>query len=195
MTQTADTGRAGLAARGGSTSIGAWRAPSARERWEIIGRTKTVAMVGASPNRSRPSYFVATYLLSSSCSFQDVWFVHPTADEILGRPVYKSLADLPAVPDLVEVFRKPSELPEVAEEAIAVGAKTLWFQLGLWDEAVAHRAHAAGLEVVMNRCPKIEYGRLSGEIGWAGVNAGAISSKRPLLSGRGVQSHVIAGKR
>ena len=119
---------------------GPWTAPSARERWEIIRRTKSVAMVGASSNPARPSYFVATYLLSSSCSFENVWFVNPAADEILGRPVYKSLADLPGPPDLVDVFRKPADLPEVADEAIAAGAKTLWLQLGLWDEAVAQHA-------------------------------------------------------
>jgi len=167
MTQTAN----------GSASIGTWLPPSARERWEIIGRTKTVAMVGASPNPSRPSYFVATYLLSSSCSFQDVWFVHPTADEILGRPVYRSLADLPAVPDLVEVFRKPSDLAEVAEEAIAVGAKTLWLQLGLWDEAV-RLCHEAGVNAVTNRCLKIEHARFHGGLHLAGFDTGVIRSKR-----------------
>lgn len=157
---------------------GRWTPPSARERWEIIRRTKSVAMVGASPNPARPSYFVATYLLSSSCSFDDIWFVHPTADEILGRPVYKSLADLPGPPDLVDVFRKPSDLPEVADEAIAAGAKTLWFQLGLWDEAVAQHAHDAGLDVVMNRCLKIEHARWAGGLHLAGFDTGVISSRR-----------------
>jgi uncharacterized protein len=158
--------------------VSTWTAPSARERWEIIGRTKSVAMVGASPNPSRPSYFVATYLLSSSCSFEHLWFVHPTADEILGRPVYKSLAELPGPPDLVDVFRKPADLPEVADEAIAAGAKTLWLQLGLWDEAVAQHASAAGLEVVMNRCLKIEHARWAGGLHLAGFNTGVISSRR-----------------
>jgi predicted CoA-binding protein len=156
----------------------AWTPPSAKERWQLIQRTKSVAMVGASPNPARPSYFVATYLLSSSCSFEHLWFVHPTADEILGRPVYPSLADLPGPPDLVDVFRKPSDLPEVADEAIAAGAKTLWMQLGLWDEAVAQHAHAAGLDVVMNRCLKIEHARWAGGLHLAGFDTGVISSRR-----------------
>jgi uncharacterized protein len=161
------------------TQTGArWSPPSARERWEIIRSTGTVAMVGASPNRSRPSFFVATYLLSSSVDFDAVWFVHPTADEILGQPVYRSLDDLPAAPDLVDVFRKPEDLPEVCEEAIAAGAKTLWFQLGLWDEAVAQRAAGAGLACVMNRCLKIEHARWAGGLHLAGFDTGVISSRR-----------------
>ncbi len=157
---------------------GRWQPPSARERWEIIRSSRTVAMVGASPNRSRPSFFVATYLLSSSADFEAVWFVHPTADEILGQPVYKSLADLPAAPDLVDVFRKPADLPEVAEEAIAAGAKNLWLQLGLWDDAVAERVSGAGLSVVMNRCLKIEHARWAGGLHLAGFDTGVISSRR-----------------
>ena len=155
-----------------------WSPPSARDRWQIIRSTRTVAMVGASPNRSRPSFFVATYLLSSSVDFEAVWFVHPTADEILGRPVYRSLEDLPGRPDLVDVFRKPADLPEVAEEAIAAGAKTLWLQLGLWDEAVAERAAGAGLAAVMNRCLKIEHARWAGGLHLAGFDTGVISSRR-----------------
>lgn len=155
-----------------------WTPPSARERWGIIQGTKSVAMVGASANPARPSYFVATYLLSSSCSFENVWFVNPVADEILGRPVYKSLADLPEPPDLVDVFRKPSDLPEVADEAIAAGAQTLWLQLGLEDEAVAQHASDAGLAVVMNRCLKIEHARWAGGLHLAGFDTGVISSRR-----------------
>ena len=155
-----------------------WRPPSARERWEIIRTTKSVAMVGASANPARPSYFVATYLVSSSCSFENLWFVNPAADDILGRPVYKSLADLPGPPDIVDVFRKPDDLPEVADEAIAAGAKTLWLQLGLWDEAVADKAHSAGLDVVMNRCLKIEHARWAGGLHLAGFDTGVISSRR-----------------
>jgi predicted CoA-binding protein len=137
-------------------------------------------MVGASPDRSRPSFFVATYLLSSSVDFEAVWFVHPTADEILGQPVYRSLDDLPGRPDLVDVFRKPADLPQVAEEAIAAEAKTLWLQLGLWDEAVAQRATDAGLAVVMNRCLKIEHARWAGGLHLAGFDTGVISSRRAL---------------
>jgi uncharacterized protein len=160
------------------TQASHWSPPTARERWEIIRSTRTVAMVGASPNRSRPSFFVATYLLSSSVDFEAVWFIHPTADEILGRPVYRSLTDLPGRPDLVDVFRKPADLPEVAEEAIAAGAKTLWLQLGLWDEAVAQRAAGAGLAAVMNRCLKIEHARWAGGLHLAGFDTGVISSRR-----------------
>jgi predicted CoA-binding protein len=155
-----------------------WQPPSAKERWEIIRSTRTVAMVGASPNRSRPSFFVATYLLSSSVDFEAVWFVHPTASEILGQPVYPSLEALPGKPDLVDVFRKPDDLPEVAEEAIAVGAETLWLQLGLWHEEVAERASSAGLNVVMNRCLKIEHARWAGGLHLAGFDTGVISSRR-----------------
>jgi predicted CoA-binding protein len=155
-----------------------WQPPSAKERWEIIRSTRTVAMVGASPNRSRPSFFVATYLLSSSVDFEAVWFVHPTANEILGQPVYPSLEALPGKPDLVDVFRKPDDLPEVAEEAIAVGAETLWLQLGLWHEEVAERASSAGLNVVMNRCLKIEHARWAGGLHLAGFDTGVISSRR-----------------
>jgi predicted CoA-binding protein len=157
---------------------GPWTPPSAKERWEIIRRTKSVAMVGASSNPARPSYFVATYLVSSSCSFDDIWFVNPSGGEILGRPVYKSLADLPGPPDLVDVFRKPADLPEVAEEAVAAEAKTLWFQLGLWDEAAAQTAYDAGLDVVMNRCLKIEHARWAGGLHLAGFDTGVISSRR-----------------
>jgi uncharacterized protein len=157
-----------------------WSPPTARERWDIIRSTRTVAMVGVSPDRSRPSFFVATYLLSSSVDFEAVWFVHPKADEILGRPVYRSLDDLPGQPDLVDVFRKPADLPQVTEEVIAAGAKTLWLQLGLWDEAVAQRATDAGLTAVMNRCLKIEHARWAGGLHLAGFDTGVISSRRAL---------------
>jgi hypothetical protein len=157
-----------------------WSPPSARERWEIIRSTRTVAMVGASDNRSRPSFFVATYLLSSSVDFEAVWFVNPKGGEILGQPVYKSLDDLPGAPDLVDVFRRPDDLPQVTEEAIKAGAKTVWFQLGLWHDEAAERGHAAGLDVVMNRCLKIEHARWAGGLHLAGFDTGVISSKRGL---------------
>jgi hypothetical protein len=163
-----------------TTANGVWQPPGARERWEIIRSSRTVAMVGASPDRSRPSFFVATYLLSSSCDFEAVWFVHPKATEILGQPVYPSLDDLPGTPDLVDVFRRSEDLPSVAEEAIAIGAKTLWIQLGLWNEEAAERAAGAGLNVVMNRCLKIEHARWSGGLHLAGFDTGVILSKRRL---------------
>ena len=137
-------------------------------------------MVGASDNRSRPSFFVATYLLSSSVDFEAVWFVNPKGGEILGQPVYKSLDDLPGVPDLVDVFRRPADLPEVTEEAIDIGAKTVWFQLGLASDEAAEKGHAAGLNVVMNRCLKIEHARWAGGLHLAGFDTGVISSKKAL---------------
>jgi predicted CoA-binding protein len=155
----------------------AWEPPGARARKAILGRTSTVAMVGASSNRARPSYFVATYLLSSSADFE-VYFVNPREKEILGQPVYASLADLPVAPDLVDVFRRAEDLPDVASEAIRVGAKVFWAQLGLWSEEAAALASGAGLDVVMNRCLKIEHARFHGGLHLAGFDTGVISSRR-----------------
>ena len=152
--------------------------PSATDRLALLRRTTTVAMVGASNNPARASYFVGTYLLSTSP--YEVYFVNPSADEILGQKAYASLADLPVVPDVVDVFRKPADLPQVLDEAIAVGAKALWLQLGLWDEDVARRGEAAGLEVVMDRCMKIEHARFHGGLHLAGFDTGVISSRRSL---------------
>lgn len=168
---------------GGATAR-TWEGPTAPERLALLRRTRTIAIVGASENPARASYFVATYLLSSSP--YTVWFVNPRAKEILGHPVYASLADLPGVPDLVDVFRKDSDLPEVLEETLALGtpgqggASTLWLQLGSWHEDVAHRAEAAGLDVVMDRCVKIEHARFHGGLHLAGFDTGVISSRRQL---------------
>jgi uncharacterized protein len=153
-----------------------WVGPSARERRDLLRETRSVAMVGASANPARPSYFVATYLLAST-DF-DVYFVNPAAQEILGRPVYPSLASLPVVPDLVDVFRRPSDLPSVLDEVLDVGASTMWMQLGLWDDDVAHRAQTAGVAVVMDRCLKIEHARFHGGLHLAGFDTGVISSRR-----------------
>ena len=136
-------------------------------------------MVGASANPARASYFVATYLLASTD--YDVYFVNPRATEILGRPVYPSLAELPVVPDLVDVFRRHDDLPGVLEETLAVGARTLWLQLGSWHEEVARAGEAAGLEVVMDRCLKIEHARFHGGLHLAGFDTGVVSSRRPRL--------------
>jgi len=157
-----------------------WESPSAPERLNILRSTKTIAIVGASDKPSRASYFVATYLLSSTR--YKVYFINPTVKEILGQPVYASLADLPEVPDLVEVFRKHDDLPGVLEEAKAIGAKTIWLQLGSWHEGVAHDAEAAGMNVVMDRCVKIEHARFHGGLHLAGFNTGVISSKRQVLA-------------
>ncbi|KSU65556.1 MULTISPECIES: CoA-binding protein [Micrococcaceae] len=163
-----------------STTERTWEGPGAAERLNILRETKSIAIVGASNKPSRASYFVATYLLSSSK--YKVYFINPVLDEILGQPVYKSLADLPETPDLVEVFRKHDDLPTVLDEALAVGAKTLWLQLGSWHEEVAQRAEAAGLNVVMDRCVKIEHARFHGGLRLAGFNTGVISSKRQVLA-------------
>ena len=124
----------------------------------ILRETRTVAIVGASVNRARAVYGVWRYL--ESASDYDLYLVNPTINDVDGTPTYPSLAALPVVPDLVDVFRRHDHLPEVLDDAIAVGAKTLWLQSGLWDEQVARDGEAAGLQVVMDRCLKVEYARL-----------------------------------
>lgn len=161
-------------------STNTWVAPSARERLQILENSRTIAIVGASNNSARASYFVGTYLLSSSD--YTVWFVNPRETEILGHTAYASLADLPSAPDIVDVFRKPSDLPEVLDEAIAAGASTLWLQLGIEDPEIAQRGHEAGLNVVMNRCLKIEHARFHGGLHLAGFNTGVIRSTRGIGS-------------
>lgn len=156
----------------------AWVSPGARERQRILRETQSIAIVGASDNPARASYFVTTYLLASS-DYQ-LYFVNPMISEILGHQVYPSLADLPVVPDMVDVFRKPADLPGVLEETLAIGARTLWLQLGLVDEAVAERGHGAGVQVVMDRCVKIEHARFHGGLHLAGFDTGVISSRRRL---------------
>jgi len=155
-----------------------WTQPTAAERLEILQRTKSVAIVGASANQSRASYFVSTYLLSSAP--YRVYFINPRATEILGQPVYAALTDLPEVPDVVDVFRRHDDLPTVAQEAVDIGAKTLWLQLGSWNEEAADIATQGGLEVIMDRCLKIEHARFHGGLNLAGFNTGVISSRRQL---------------
>ena len=165
---------------------------------EILSSARTFAFVGASANSSRPSYFAMKYLMGKGYKIIPV---NPglAGKEILGQKVYASLADLPAPVDVVDIFRASDAALPIVREAIALkdklGLTTIWLQLGVKNDEAAAEAEAAGLKVVMNRCAKIEYGRLSGEIGWAGVNSGTISSLRPKLAARGVQNHVIAGKR
>lgn len=143
----------------------------------VLRRTRTIAMVGASPNWNRPSYFVMKYLQSKGFR---VIPVNPRAqgEEILGEPVVASLADVPVPVDLVDVFRASDAAPAIVEDAIRIGAKAVWMQIGVRHDEAARRAEQAGLDVVMNRCPKIEYSRLCGELGWSGVNTGIISSRR-----------------
>jgi uncharacterized protein len=148
----------------------------------ILGSVKNVAIVGASHKDVRPSYFVAKYLLDKG---YQVFPINPglAGKAILGRMTYASLADVPEPIDMVDIFRNSEAAPAIVDEAIGlrVRPKVIWMQLSVRNDEAAAKAEAAGLEVVMNRCPKIEYGRLSGEIGWAGVNSRILSSKKPVL--------------
>jgi predicted CoA-binding protein len=159
-----------------STAERSWTGPSAPERLDLLRQAKSIAIVGASDKPSRASYFVATYLQSSTR--YKVYFVNPVVREILGQPTYASLADLPESPDIVDVFRKHDDLPGVLDEAVAAGAKTLWLQLGSWHEGVAKDAETAGLNVVMDRCVKIEHARFFGGLSTLGLNTGVISARR-----------------
>ena len=159
------------------TSRGTWTPPGALERRAILRRAKTIAVVGASSKPNRASHFVLTYLRSNSTDYE-VWPVTPNDDEILGLKTYPSLADLPGEPDIVDVFRRPDDLPEVAKEAVAAGAGTLWIQLGLHSDEAVRIAHDAELDVVTNRCVKIEHARFHGGLHLAGFDTGVISSKR-----------------
>lgn len=161
-----------------ATPARTWQGPSAPDRLALLRRTRSIAIVGASNTPARASYFVTTYLLSSSP--YDVYLVNPRETSILGQPVYPSLDALPVVPDLVDVFRRHDDLPTVLDETLAVGAKALWLQLGSWHEEVAERGEAAGLTVVMDRCVKIEHARFHGGLHLAGFDTGVISSKRAL---------------
>lgn len=159
----------------------------------ILGSVKSVALVGASANINRPSYFVMKYLGGKGFTLKPV---NPglAGQSILGAPVYASLAEVPAPVDMVDIFRNSEAALGITREAIALkdtlGIRVIWMQLSVRNDEAAREAEAAGLTVVMNRCPKIEYGRLSGEIGWAGVNPGVVSSRRPLL-GSGLQNQIL----
>jgi uncharacterized protein len=154
----------------------------------ILNTVKTIAMVGISPKDNRPSYFAFKYLLERGYNMIPV---NPgQADkEILGRKVYARLADIPEPIDMVDVFRAAQYAPAIVAEALALKPRpqVIWMQLGVRNDEAAAAAEAAGLKVVMNRCPKIEYGRLSSEIGWMGVNSRILTAKRAQLLGRGVQ--------
>ena len=153
-----------------------WIGPDAKERQQILRDAKSVAIVGASPNPARSSYFVSTYLQQST-DFR-LYFVNPNATEILGEPVYKSLADLPEVPDIVDVFRRGSDIPSVIDEVVAIGAKTIWVQLGIWNEEAAYAGEQQGLTVVMDRCIKVEHARFNGGLHLLGFDTGQITSRK-----------------
>jgi predicted CoA-binding protein len=142
----------------------------------ILRSSKTLAVVGLSANWWRPSYFAAKYMQEHGYRIIPV---NPQYPEILGEKCYASLGDIPERVDLVDCFRKSEEIEAIAEDAIAIGARVLWMQLGVINHAAAERARGAGLEVVMDRCVKIEHARLFGGLNWAGVNTKVISSKRP----------------
>ena len=142
----------------------------------ILRDSRTIAVVGLSANWYRPSYFAAKYLQEHGYR---VIPVNPLYDIVLGEKCYKSLADIPEKVDVVDCFRRSEEIPALAGEAIAIGAKVLWMQLGVRSAEARRRAEAAGLEVVEDRCMKIEHGRLFGGLGWAGVNTKVISARRP----------------
>ena len=153
-----------------------WVGPDAKQRLGILRRAKSIAIVGASPNPSRSSYFVGTYLLQSSD--YRVYFVNPNATEILGQKAYPDLASLPEVPDIVDVFRKASDISSVMDDALAVGAPTVWVQLGIWNEEAAIYGESKGLTVVMDRCLKVEHARFHGGLYLMGFDTGVISSKK-----------------
>lgn len=148
----------------------------------ILERVNTVAIVGASLRDVRPSYFVVRYLVSKG---YEVYPINPSnaGEVVLGRPVFGSLAEVPVALDMVDIFRGSEAADGIVDEALTLHPlpKVIWMQLGVRNDKAAARAEAAGITVVMNRCPKIEYGRLSGEIGWVGVNSRTISARRPRL--------------
>lgn len=173
------------------------RYPDAQIR-AILNTTRTIALVGASANPARPSWIVLKYLLDRGYA---VTPVNPglAGQDLLGRRVAASLAEVQAALgdqpiDLVEIFRNTAAAGPLVDEALSLAPlpKVIWMQLGVRDDAAAARAEARGLTVIMNRCPKIEYGRLSGEIGWTGVNSRILSAKKPVLAARGVQKLTIA---
>jgi len=141
----------------------------------ILRTSKTIALVGLSAQWHRPSFFAAKYMQEHGYR---VIHVNPGYDSILGEKCFKSLRDIPEKVDIVDCFRKSAEIPAIAEDAIAIGAKVLWMQLGVENAEARRKAEAAGLEVVENHCVKIEHGRFFGGLGWAGVNTKVISAKR-----------------
>ena len=149
---------------------------------EIYEGTRTVAMVGASPNWNRPSYFVMRYLQRKGYR---VIPVNPRAVDapILGERVFPDLESIDVPVDVVDVFRRPEETPSIARSAVAIGARVLWLQLGIRNDEAATIAGLAGLRVIQDRCLKIEYGRLGGELAWSGINTRMISSRRRRLLG------------
>lgn len=153
-----------------------WVGPSAKQRLGILRKAKSIAIVGASANPARASYFVGTYLLQSSD--YRVYFVNPNATEILGHKAYPDLKSLPEVPDIVDVFRKASDIPSVIDDVLEVGAETIWVQLGIYNEEAARYGEEKGLTVVMDRCIKVEHARFHGGLHLLGFDTGVISARK-----------------
>ena len=153
-----------------------WTGPDARQRLRILNAAESVAIVGASPKPSRSSYFVGTYLQQSSD--YRLYFVNPNETEILGEPAYASLTDLPEVPDIVVVFRRGSDIPQVVDDVVAAGAKTIWVQLGIWNQDAAYYGEEQGLTVVMDRCIKVEHARFHGGLHLLGFDTGQITARK-----------------
>lgn len=160
----------------------------------ILGSVKTITIVGASANDVRPSFFVTKYLIDKGYT---VYPINPghAGKEILGRMTYARLSDVPEPIDMVDIFRGSAAVPPIVDETLALDPlpKAIWMQLTVRHDEAAAKAEAAGIKVVMNRCPKIEYARLAGEIGWNGVNSRVISSKKPVMRA-GFQSFGIRVK-
>ena len=154
----------------------------------ILNTVKTIAMVGVSANTSRPSYFAFKYLMERGYRMIPV---NPglAGQELLGQKVYAKLADIPLPVDMVDIFRASRYAPDIVREALALEPRpqVIWMQLGVRSDEAAELAEGNGLKMVMNRCPKIEYGRLSSEIAWMGVNTRTITARKPQLFGRGIQ--------
>ena len=143
----------------------------------ILAQSRTIAVVGLSANWYRPSFFAAKYMQDHGYRIVPV---NPTYEEVLGERCYPTLAAIPGPVDMVDCFRKSGEIPALAREAVAKGAKVLWMQLGIRNDEAARIASDAGLDVVMNHCVKIEHARILGGLHWAGINTGVISSRRPI---------------
>lgn len=158
----------------------------------ILKSVKRIALVGASNNEARPSWIVTKYLIDRG---YDVIPVNPglAGQTLFGKPVYARLADIPGPIDMVEIFRNSQVAGGITDEALALDPlpKVIWMQLSVRDDDAAARAEARGVQVIMNRCPKIEYGRMSGEIGWQGINSRILSSRKPVLAGKGFQKLTI----
>jgi predicted CoA-binding protein len=159
---------------------------------DILKSVKRIALVGASANEARPSWIVTKYLIDRG---YDVIPVNPglAGQTILGKTVYATLKDIPGPVGMVEIFRNSEAAGPITDEALALDPlpKVIWMQLSVRNDEAAGRAEAKGVTVIMNRCPKIEYGRLSGEIGWQGINSRILSAKKPVLAGKGFQKLTI----